>query len=112
VFFKAKTETRTFGHLNDARAVAYISTYAGLAMALLFYSVSSNIKLLPLLLAWGAMGACLLGQFTTLSRSDWVACAAGVMAAFALLPKDQRLRSALPVSARTSRIASFASSAT
>jgi hypothetical protein len=94
VFFKSKTETRTFGHLNDARAVAYISTYAGLATALLFYSVSSGMRLLPLLIAWGMMGACLLGQFTTLSRSDWISAAAAMCAAFALLPKQQRLRSA------------------
>jgi len=95
VFFKNKTETRTFSHLNDARAVAYISTYAGLAVALLFYSVSSGVKLLPLLLAWAAMGVCIVGQFATLSRSDWLAAMAAVMAAFVLLPKEQRVRSAL-----------------
>jgi O-antigen ligase len=36
------------------------------------------------------MGACFLGQFTTLSRSDWLCCAAGIGASFIVLPKGAR----------------------
>ena len=93
VFFKEKTETRTFGEINQVRAIAYISTYAGLAVGLLFYSLAAGLRLLPLVLAWGVMGACIVGQFATLSRSDWLSCWAGMAAAFLLLPKSQRIKS-------------------
>jgi O-antigen ligase len=96
VFFKEKSVTLNVGagsSLNEVRGVAYISAYAGLAVALLFYSIASGLKLVPLPLALVLMGACLVGQIATLSRSDWLAAAAGLMAGFALLPKEQRMKS-------------------
>jgi hypothetical protein len=93
VFFKEKTETRTFVSIYQVRAVAYISTYAGLAVALLFYSLAAGLKLLPMILAWGVMGACIVGQFATLSRSDWLSCWVALCTAFLLLPKAQRIKS-------------------
>ena len=93
VFFKEKTEMRTFGEINQVRAIAYISTYAGLAVALVFYSLATGLKLLPVLIAWGVMGACIVGQFATLSRSDWLSCWVGLATAFMLLPKAQRMKS-------------------
>ena len=95
VFFKTKTETRTFTNLNNARAVVYIGAYAGLAAALLFYSISSGVRLAPVVIASVVMGACLVGQFGTLSRSDWLATGAAMGAGFVLLPKEQRVRSAI-----------------
>jgi hypothetical protein len=93
VFFKEKTETRTFGEINQVRAIAYISVYAGIAVGLLFYSLAAGVRPLPLVIAWGVMGACIVGQFATLSRSDWLACWVGLCAAFLLLPKSQWMKS-------------------
>ena len=75
-------------------AIAYISVYAGIAVGLLFYSLSAGMRLLPMVLAWAAMGACLVGQFTTLSRSDWLACAAATSAVSMLLPEEPAHQSA------------------
>ena len=93
VFFKEKTETRTFGSIYQVRAIAYISVYAGIAVALLFYSLAAGLRLLPMVIAWGVMGACIVGQFATLSRSDWLACWTALCTAFFLLPKSQRIKS-------------------
>jgi hypothetical protein len=97
VFFKEKTEAGV-SDINAIRAVAYISAYAGLAMALLVFSLSAGIKILWLPFALMAVFACLIGQFTTLSRSDWLAASMAVLTMFILVPKHQRMRSILRAS--------------
>src|SRR3954471_5909774 len=50
----AVTSTATTD-LNTLRAVAYVATYAGLAAALLLFTIISKVRLMP---AWLALGLC------------------------------------------------------
>ena len=93
LYFQAKTETVREVNVIGIRAVMFVSAYAGLAVALLFYSLSANLRLMPLLLALAAIGICLVGQFATLSRSDWVACIAAVGVTVMLIPRERRMLS-------------------
>lgn len=87
LFFHSKATSMHSGDsLNRLRAIAYVANYAGLAGALLLFAIISKVRMLPLWLAAGLCGLCFVGQFATLSRSDWVAAAASVVAIFVLLP--------------------------
>lgn len=88
LFFRSKagTVTNTASSLNNLRAVAYVANYAGLAAVLLLFTIISRIRLLPTWLALALCAFCFVGQFATLSRSDWLAAAASVVAVFVLLP--------------------------
>ena len=82
-------------NVTNIRAIAYVSPYAGLAAALMFFSLSAKLRLYPLIIALGIVCICVVGQFTTLSRSDWLAALAGVLAVVACLPRGIRARSVL-----------------
>jgi hypothetical protein len=87
LFFHRHASTSTAStDLNTLRAVAYVATYAGLAAALLLFTIISTVRLMPAWLALGLCGLCFVGQFATLSRSDWLAAAAAVVSIFVLLP--------------------------
>lgn len=82
-------------NINAYRTIAYVSNYAGIAAALLVYSVASGVRLVPGWLALPVAGYCLVGGFATLSRSDWLATVAGLIAAFAMVPKGRRMGAAV-----------------
>lgn len=87
LFFHSKATSLTAADsLNRLRAIAYVANYAGLAGALLLFAIIAKVRLLPVWLAAALCGLCFIGQFATLSRSDWLAAAASVVAIFVLLP--------------------------
>ena len=87
LFFHSKAASLSSGDsLNRLRAVAYVSNYAGLAASLLLFSAVARMRLFPLWLTIGIGGFCIVGQFATLSRSDWLATVAGIAGMYALLP--------------------------
>ncbi len=91
IHFRSEAEQGLAGKdLLTIRGAMYVSSYAGLAAALLFYSLSTKLRLLPMMLSLMLMGVCFLGQFGTFSRSDWVSCATAMGAAFILMPKEAR----------------------
>ena len=96
VFFREQSEVAAPQRdVTSIRAVAYISLYAGIAAAFLTYTLAAKLRLFPVALSVLALVACVIGQFGTLSRSDWIACLAAIIAAFVVLPKGTRLPSFL-----------------
>ena len=93
LFFREKATDAVRTEVTNIRAVAYVATYAGLAACLLFYTLASNIRLLPIIPSLACLGVCFVGQFTTLSRSDWLSTVVGLGAAFVMLPKSARASS-------------------
>ena len=76
--------------ITTVRIVDFVSNYAGLASALIIFSLGSGAK--PLFRPWVAVplaAVCYIGQFATLARSDWLAMTAGVAAAIVIMPKYQ-----------------------
>jgi hypothetical protein len=96
-FFKEKGESMDAirGNVVNIRAVAYVSSYAGLAVGLLFYSLAAGRRLYPLPVTLLVGGWCVLGSFFTLSRSDWIATLAGLGVVFLVLPRERLGRSLL-----------------
>ena len=87
LFFRSKAASYELdSNINKLRAVAYVSNYAGLAAALVLFTIISKIRMFPTWLALGICGLCFVGQFATLTRSDWLAAIASVLAIFALVP--------------------------
>lgn len=86
LFFHSRAAVDTTGDVNRLRAIAYVSNYAGLAGTLLLFALISNIRMFPAWLTLGMAGFCFIGQFATLTRSDWLATMAGVGAIYVLLP--------------------------
>src|SRR3954464_12312304 len=84
LFFRRGASESSDGTINKLRAIAYVSQYAGLGAGLLLFTVISRIRLMPPWLAIVLCGFCLVGQFATLSRSDWVATISGVLAIYVL----------------------------
>jgi len=82
----ASESTDTTGSINKLRAIVYVAQYAGVAGPLLLFTVISRVQLTRTWLAVLLCGFCLVGQFATLSRADWVATMAGVLAIYVLLP--------------------------
>jgi hypothetical protein len=87
LFFRsAATGFNSSDNINRLRTTAYVANYAGLAGALLLFTIISKIRLMPFWLSVALCGFCFVGQFATLSRSDWLAAAASVVAIYVLLP--------------------------
>ncbi|CAN5715332.1 hypothetical protein BH09PLA1_BH09PLA1_34760 [soil metagenome] len=80
------------GDTNALRTVQFITNYAGVACALLLYSVFSGVKLFPTVLALAMAGFCFVGQLAPLHRSDWVAQVAAIAAIPIGLRPGERLR--------------------
>jgi hypothetical protein len=73
--------------VTKIRLVQYVSNYGGIAGCLLLFSLASGAKrLLPFILTVLIAGFCFIGQFTTLSRSDWLAMAASLFATLVIVP--------------------------
>ena len=74
--------------IMSVRVVQFVSNYAGLASALLLFSVASGVK--PLFKPWFAVllaGFCYVGQFASFSRSDWLAMTGGIIAGILVIPR-------------------------
>ncbi len=87
--FSGQAEDLTGGKdIVTVRVIDFVANYAGLAAALLLFSVGSGAK--PLFAPWICVllaAVCFVGQFSTLSRSDWLAAAAGIIAAIVIMPR-------------------------
>jgi len=94
-FYTRPADVATYSDINLYRTVDYVAAYAGIAAALLAYSIASGIRLLPTAAALALAGFCLVGQFATLARSDWLATLAAIVMAGAILPRGKRLVSAV-----------------
>lgn len=80
-FFGRAAELSIGQSVESIRAVQYVSTYAGMAAALLLYMVASpSERLYPIWLLLPLLLFCLTGQFATLSRSDWYSVTAAIVA--------------------------------
>jgi hypothetical protein len=90
-FFGKSAEEANRMAIDQVRALQYVSWYAGLAAALLMYTVlNPQGRMLPTPLAILLICFCFVGQFGTLSRSDWVSATATLMTVPFLLPKARR----------------------
>lgn len=91
-YFLGKTaEEGTAMDVEQIRAIQYVSWYAGIAAALLLFNIlNRGVRLFPLVLAIPIMGFCLIGQFGTLSRSDWLAALGALFTIPFLLPRKNR----------------------
>jgi hypothetical protein len=78
------------GNIDTLRAVKYIATYAGMAAVLVLYATVSGVRLFGIGVSVVVCGLCFLGQFTTLSRSDWIATLFAVAVVYFLLPAARR----------------------
>ena len=90
LFFRSAAAPESSGDtINKIRAVPYNSSYAGIAAAFLLFTVTSRLRLMPVVLAVGFFGLCLLGQVATLARSAWLAVFSGIAAGYVLIPTFQ-----------------------
>ncbi|MBC8106753.1 MAG: hypothetical protein H7Z14_09205 [Anaerolineae bacterium] len=80
------------GDTNALRTVQFVTVYAGVACALLLYSVLSGTRLFPTPIALVLAGFCFIGQLAPLHRSDWVAQVAAIGAVPLGLRPGQRIR--------------------
>lgn len=89
-YFQGRAEDYGYGsQLGSLRTVDYVTAYAGIAAGLLVASVLLGARMFPWLVALGMAGYCVIGNFATLSRSDWIATAACVMAVYTCLPRER-----------------------
>src|SRR5215210_4618724 len=86
LYFHRNASSDTTANINKLRAVLYVSQYAGIAAALLLFTVFARVPLMRTWLAVLLCGFCMVGQFATLSRSDWVSTLAAVGSVYLLLP--------------------------
>src|SRR4051794_17058676 len=69
-------------NMNALRTVSFVSSYAGIACALLVFSVQSGARMFRPWIALAIAGYCFCGQLAPLHRADWAA----MIAALAMLP--------------------------
>jgi hypothetical protein len=89
-----RSRAARFGYgssIEVLRSIDYVIPYAGIAAGLLAFSLASGVRLFPLLLAAPMAALCALGGTASLSRSDWLAMAAGVVGVFLCLPRERRM---------------------
>lgn len=80
-------ELRSDGSVEMVRVVQYISNYGGIASAILLFSLGAGTQ--PLARSWIAIpvaACCYVGEFSTLSRSDWLALTGGIFAGILVMP--------------------------
>jgi len=94
--FGAKAQTiGTSSSINEVRTTRMLADVAGLACALVLFSMASGTRLYRPWLAAIIASICLIGQVSPLHRSSWLACAVGLVSILTILPRQRRLRSAL-----------------
>ena len=79
-------------NVDVLRAMKYMSSYCGMAAVLVLFSLVSGVRMFPGWLAVLICAFCFIGQFATLSRSDWLAVSAAVVAVYFGLPSARRGR--------------------
>jgi len=80
------------GNIDELRATKYVAIYCGMAGVLLLYSIIGGVGMFRPSLAVILGGACFIGQFATLSRSDWLAVWAAAAVVYFFLPSLYRGR--------------------
>lgn len=80
------------GDTNALRTVQFVTVYAGVACALLLYSVLSGKRLFPTPIALALAGFCFIGQLAPLHRSDWVSQVAAIAAVPLGLRPGERIK--------------------
>jgi O-antigen ligase len=78
--------------INFVRTVQYVTNYASLALCVVMFAEMRGLRLMPTWLTFGVAAVCFVGQFATLSRSEWLATTAGVLAIVFLLVSRRRAR--------------------
>jgi hypothetical protein len=91
-FGRAASSFGPEGNIDTLRAMKYVAIYSGMAAVLLMYSLIGGVGWIRPSLALPLCGVCFIGQFATLSRSDWVAVWAAVMVVYLRLPSLYRGR--------------------
>jgi hypothetical protein len=92
-FFVNKSSLSGSMAIDNIRAIQYVSVYAGLTAAfLLFTLLHRESRIMWWYFAAKIGSFCLLGQFATMSRSDWLAALAAIFSIPFLLPKEGRVR--------------------
>jgi len=91
LFFSDRAQTQQTGEgITRLRTVDYATAHAGIAAGVLLFSVLSGTRMLGNGKALLIAGFCLLGNFATLSRSDWLGALAGLAAVYTVLPREGR----------------------
>jgi hypothetical protein len=90
-FSNRAAELRSYENLNTLRTIEYVSCYAGLASLLLLFTLIGGVRLIPIWLTVVLAALALIGQFATLSRSDWLGTFGGLIALFFLIPREKRM---------------------
>lgn len=80
------------GDTNALRTVQFVTTYAGVACAILLYSVLSGMRLFPTPISLAIAGFCFVGQLAPLHRSDWLAQLAAIAAVPLGLRPGERIK--------------------
>jgi hypothetical protein len=75
--------------INSLRTVDYIGAYASSAAGLLVASVLQGGRMFPSPLALILAGYCIVGTFSSLSRSDWLAGVGMFLVVFSSVPRDR-----------------------
>ena len=78
------------GSIDTLRAIKYVAIYCGIAAVFLLFTIVSGVGMFRPWLAIVLCGFCFLGQFATLSRSDWLAAWVAVVAVYFRLPSAKR----------------------
>jgi hypothetical protein len=92
VYFLGKTaEEGSRLEVEQVRAIQYVSWYAGLGAALLLYTaLNRGVRLFAMPITILIIAFCLIGQFGTLSRSDWISAIGALFTLPFLLPRHRR----------------------
>jgi hypothetical protein len=80
------------GNIDELRAMKYVAIYCGMAGVLLLYSIIGGVGMFRPSLAVIMGGVCFIGQFATLSRSDWLAVWTAAVVVYFFLPSLYRGR--------------------
>jgi len=91
-FGRAASSFGPEGNIDTLRSMKYVAIYCGMAAVLLMYSLIGGVPWFRPSVALLLCGVCFIGQFATLSRSDWVAVWAAVMVVYFRLPSLYRGR--------------------
>lgn len=91
-FGRAASSFGPEGNIDTLRSMNYVAIYCGMAAVLLMYSLIGGVPWIRPSLALVLCGVCFIGQFATLSRSDWVAVWAAAMVVYFRLPSLYRGR--------------------
>jgi hypothetical protein len=75
--------------INSLRTVDYVQMYAGAASGVLVASVLLGARMFPTFVTMGLAAFCVVGNCSSLSRSDWIATVGTMGVVFTCLPREK-----------------------